>query len=69
MVMSLESSSTGLTITVSGIATKAKTEMAKPISVAICSGKYEKLEIASKEKRIILRSVNLVSPAARASRL
>ncbi len=43
--------------------------MKKPISVASWSGKYEKLEIASKEKRTILRSVNFVSPAMRASRL
>ena len=42
--------------------------MTKPSTVASCSGKYEKLEIASKEKRSILRSVNFVAPAVRAPR-
>ena len=53
---------------VSGIARKARNEKTKPSSVANCSGRCEKLVIASKLKRIIRRSVYLVRPAVRASR-
>ena len=42
----------------------ASAEHAKPSSVANCSGRYEKLVIASKLKRSIRRSVYLVRPAA-----
>ena len=35
---------------ITGIPRKARNEIAKPSSVASCSGKYEKLEIASKER-------------------
>ena len=50
------------------MARNATAENAKPSSVANWSGRWEKLVIASKLKRIMRRSVYLVRPAPRASR-
>ena len=41
----------------------ARVEIRKPSSVASCSGRCEKDEIASSEKRSIFEIVYLVSPA------
>ncbi len=46
-----------------GIAMKASVEIRKPSRVASCSGRCENDEMASSEKRSILETVYLVSPA------
>ena len=51
-----------------GIVSSATSDSRKPSTVASWSGRQENEVIASSEKRSILRSVNFVSPAWRASR-
>ena len=54
--------------TTTGMAMNATPAESRPAYVASCSGGWEKEAIASSEKRSILRTVYLVSPAWRASR-